>query len=103
MPDQLQPLTQQSARAYHEPGARVKKSASGVPRSAPAMLTHAATPSASSGSRRRDSASAASAPDLLALTRITGRPSRRAARIAVAMAAALSSTDAASPAGIMRF
>src|SRR6266446_40545 len=96
-PAQFQPLIQQIVRAIHEAGGRKAASASGVPCSAPTILTQAATPVVSSGVSSRDRANAASAPDLLAETNITGWLSLRAARTAAAMAAALSSTESLSP------
>ena len=84
-------------------GGRSAESASGVPRSAPTMLTQATTRAVSSDASKRERASAASAPDLLAVTTMRPPSSGRAARTAAAMAAALSSIEALSPVAMSRW
>src|SRR4029453_17943491 len=99
-PSQLQPLAQKIPRASHLTGGRRAASASGVPPSAPAMLTQATTHADSAGVRPV-SASAASAPDLLALTMTSGPLPQPSARRLSAMTAALASTEALSPDAIL--
>src|SRR5882762_255405 len=93
---QLQPLTQKIPRASHLTGGRSAASASGVPPSAPAILIQATTHVDSAGVRPV-SASAASAPDLLALTTTRGPLLQPIVRSVSAMTAALASTESLSP------
>src|SRR5262245_5414564 len=93
-PSQLHPPNHRTRPVNHDAGARKARSASGEPPSAPTMLIQAATGAPSSGESTRVRANATSAPDLLALTRITRLPSRPAIRTVSAMTAALASTDA---------
>src|SRR5712692_1833973 len=102
-PAQSQPVSQKMDRTIHEIGGRSAASASGVPPSAPATLSHPATQAASAGARRCESANPASAPDLLALIRITVSRRHPASSTAAAIATALSSTAPLSAEAIIRY